>query len=71
MHKTLAARARAARLDVVHDYHDDLAFRLAHEAEHISERAAVRRRGLRCTTAQVWSYRCRTSAGISYHRAGR
>jgi hypothetical protein len=57
MHKTLAeyhaARARAARLDVVHDYHDDLAFRLAHEAERIPERAAVRRRGraaLRCTT---------------------
>jgi hypothetical protein len=45
MHKTLAeyhaARARAARLDVVHDYHDDLAFRLAHEAERIPERVAA------------------------------
>ena len=43
MHKVLAeyhaALAKDTR-DVVHDYHDDLAFRLAHEAERIPERGA-------------------------------
>jgi DNA-binding SARP family transcriptional activator len=48
MHKTLAeyhaARAKDACINVAHDYHDDLAFRLAHEAERIPERAATRER---------------------------
>jgi hypothetical protein len=50
MHNALAeyhaALAKDARLDIAQNYHDDLAFRLSHEAERIPERATARARGM-------------------------